>query len=174
MWSYDQPQVWEVCQIYSYYVALWFDDGLTLDPPCPGTRERHLESLLQSTLRQIVLVNNFPRTLIQIILQITVTPDNEYVNGKLVQAHVVCIFYNSQSRDTKILITAQEPPCPTRSPTDSDPFVALGLASDDRYSHFNVPCHCLRRRPPANRRQSNSPGNRAVPIFPCSSFHISK
>ncbi|KAH8156414.1 hypothetical protein CIB48_g11829 [Xylaria polymorpha] len=53
-----------------------------------GTRERHLESLLQSTLRQIVLVNNFPRTLIQIILQITVTPDNEYVNGKLVQAHV--------------------------------------------------------------------------------------
>ncbi|KAI0430249.1 hypothetical protein F5Y09DRAFT_237757 [Xylaria sp. FL1042] len=53
-----------------------------------GTRERHLESLLQSTLRQIILVNNFPRTLIQIILQITVTPENEYVNGKLVQASV--------------------------------------------------------------------------------------
>ncbi|KAI0911794.1 hypothetical protein F4824DRAFT_116045 [Ustulina deusta] len=53
-----------------------------------GTRERHLESLLQSTLRQIILVNNFPRTLIQIILQITVTPENEYVNGKLVQANV--------------------------------------------------------------------------------------
>ncbi|KAI0539734.1 hypothetical protein GGR58DRAFT_220682 [Xylaria digitata] len=53
-----------------------------------GTRERHLESLLQSTLRQVILVNNFPRTLIQIILQITVTPENEYVNGKLVQANV--------------------------------------------------------------------------------------
>ncbi|KAI1148640.1 hypothetical protein F4825DRAFT_89861 [Nemania diffusa] len=53
-----------------------------------GTRERHLESLLQSTLRQIILVNNFPRTLIQIVLQITVTPENEYVNGKLVQASV--------------------------------------------------------------------------------------
>ncbi|KAJ8130752.1 hypothetical protein O1611_g2878 [Lasiodiplodia mahajangana] len=53
-----------------------------------GTRERHLESLLQSTLRQIILVNNFPRTLIQIILQITVTPENEYINGKLVQANV--------------------------------------------------------------------------------------
>ncbi|GAW15986.1 hypothetical protein ANO14919_054080 [Xylariales sp. No.14919] len=53
-----------------------------------GTRERHLESLLQSTLRQIILVNNFPRTLIQIILQITVTPENEYVNGKLVRANV--------------------------------------------------------------------------------------
>ncbi|KAI0102891.1 hypothetical protein GGR51DRAFT_274314 [Nemania sp. FL0031] len=53
-----------------------------------GTRERHLESLLQSTLRQIILVNNFPRTLIQIILQITVAPENEYINGKLVQANV--------------------------------------------------------------------------------------
>ncbi|KAI1368713.1 hypothetical protein F5Y08DRAFT_227288 [Xylaria arbuscula] len=53
-----------------------------------GTRERHLESLLQSTLRQLILVNSFPRTLIQIILQITVTPENEYINGKLVQANV--------------------------------------------------------------------------------------
>ncbi|KAI0187403.1 hypothetical protein EV127DRAFT_146827 [Xylaria flabelliformis] len=53
-----------------------------------GTRERHLESLLQSTLRQIILINNFPRTLVQIILQITVAPENEYVNGKLVQANV--------------------------------------------------------------------------------------
>ncbi len=67
--------------------------GLTFHPPCAGTRERHLESLLQSTLRQIILVNNFPRTLIQIILQITVTPENEYVNGKLVQANVVRISF---------------------------------------------------------------------------------
>ncbi|KAI0401849.1 hypothetical protein F4802DRAFT_609139 [Xylaria palmicola] len=53
-----------------------------------GTRERHLESILQSTLRQIILVNNFPRTLIQIVLQISVTPENEYVNGKIVQANL--------------------------------------------------------------------------------------
>ncbi|KAI1489534.1 hypothetical protein F5X96DRAFT_606704 [Biscogniauxia mediterranea] len=51
-----------------------------------GTRERHLESLIQSTLRQIILVNNFPRTLIQVILQITVAPENEYVNAKIAQA----------------------------------------------------------------------------------------
>lgn len=51
-----------------------------------GTRERHLESLLQTTLRQILLVNNFPRTLIQIVLQVTIAPENEYVNSKLVQA----------------------------------------------------------------------------------------
>ncbi|RYO97895.1 hypothetical protein DL765_011020 [Monosporascus sp. GIB2] len=51
-----------------------------------GTRERHLESLLQSTLRQIILVENFPRTLIQIILQVAVAPQNEYVNAKVAQA----------------------------------------------------------------------------------------
>ncbi|KAI0391804.1 hypothetical protein F5Y17DRAFT_478301 [Xylariaceae sp. FL0594] len=51
-----------------------------------GTRERHLESLLQSALRQIILTNNFPRTVIQVVLQITVTPENEYVNAKLLQS----------------------------------------------------------------------------------------
>ncbi|KAI5866880.1 hypothetical protein GGS23DRAFT_593612 [Durotheca rogersii] len=39
-----------------------------------------------STLRQIILVNNFPRTLIQVILQVTTAPENEYVNTKVVQA----------------------------------------------------------------------------------------
>ncbi|KAH6648500.1 hypothetical protein BKA67DRAFT_661467 [Truncatella angustata] len=51
-----------------------------------GTRERHLESLLQSTLRQIILISNFPRTLIQITLQVTVAPENEYVNTKVAQS----------------------------------------------------------------------------------------
>ncbi|KAJ4419875.1 exosome non-catalytic core subunit rrp46 [Gnomoniopsis sp. IMI 355080] len=51
-----------------------------------GTRERHLESLLQQSLRQLILVKNFPRCLIQVVLQITAAPANEYVNTKLVQA----------------------------------------------------------------------------------------
>ncbi|KAF3769094.1 hypothetical protein M406DRAFT_337384 [Cryphonectria parasitica EP155] len=51
-----------------------------------GTRERHLESLLQQSLRQLILVKNFPRCLIQIVLQITASPANEYVNTKLTQA----------------------------------------------------------------------------------------
>ncbi|KAK3328833.1 hypothetical protein B0H66DRAFT_2439 [Apodospora peruviana] len=51
-----------------------------------GTRERHLESILQSSLTQIILVKNFPRSLIQIVLQIEATPENDYVNTKLVQA----------------------------------------------------------------------------------------
>lgn len=54
-----------------------------------GTRERHLESILQSTLRQIILVHNFPRTLIQVTLQITSTPENDNVGSKLVQASSV-------------------------------------------------------------------------------------
>ncbi|TVY93767.1 Exosome complex component [Lachnellula willkommii] len=51
-----------------------------------GTRERHLESILQSTLRQIILITNFPRTLIQVTLQITSTPENDTAGSKLVQA----------------------------------------------------------------------------------------
>ncbi|CAN8098857.1 unnamed protein product [Discula destructiva] len=51
-----------------------------------GTRERHLESLLSQSLRQLILVKNFPRCLIQVVLQITAAPANEYVNTKLVQA----------------------------------------------------------------------------------------
>ncbi|KAF4631075.1 hypothetical protein G7Y89_g7055 [Cudoniella acicularis] len=51
-----------------------------------GTRERHLESILQSTLRQIILIQNFPRTLIQITLQVTSTPENDTAGSKLVQA----------------------------------------------------------------------------------------
>ncbi|KAH7634884.1 hypothetical protein SMAC4_02985 [Sordaria macrospora] len=51
-----------------------------------GTRERHLESILQSSLSQIILVKNFPRSVIQIVLQIESTPENAYVNTKLVQA----------------------------------------------------------------------------------------
>lgn len=54
-----------------------------------GTRERHLESLLQQSLRQLILVKNFPRCVVQIVLQVTATPANEYVNTKLVQASSV-------------------------------------------------------------------------------------
>lgn len=54
-----------------------------------GTRERHLESLLESSLSQIILVKDFPRCLIQIVLQIESTPADDYVNTKLVQAGIV-------------------------------------------------------------------------------------
>lgn len=51
-----------------------------------GTRERHLESIIQPTLRQLILIQNYPRTLIQVTLQIAKTPSNETRSPKLYQA----------------------------------------------------------------------------------------
>ncbi|KAH7022758.1 ribosomal protein S5 domain 2-type protein [Ilyonectria destructans] len=51
-----------------------------------GTRERQLESLLQAAFRQLIPVRNYPRCVIQITLQVAETPENAYVNTKLVQA----------------------------------------------------------------------------------------
>jgi len=62
-----------------------------------GTRERHLESILQSSLAQLILVKNFPRSLIQIVLQVEESPENEYVNTKLVQASLVSLLLSSIS-----------------------------------------------------------------------------
>jgi exosome complex component RRP46 len=50
------------------------------------TRERHLESILERTLRPIVLVQNFPRTLIQVTLQVTDTPGDDSVTSKVNQS----------------------------------------------------------------------------------------
>ncbi|MDI1488499.1 MAG: exosome non-catalytic core subunit rrp46 [Ramalina farinacea] len=43
----------------------------------PGVRERHLESILHSTLRQVILVSAHPRTLIQITLQVVASQEDE-------------------------------------------------------------------------------------------------
>ncbi|OAA64470.1 Exoribonuclease, phosphorolytic domain 1 [Niveomyces insectorum RCEF 264] len=48
-----------------------------------GPSERHLESLLQKTLQEIVLVQDFPRCAIQVVLQIQAVPENDYVNSRL-------------------------------------------------------------------------------------------
>ncbi len=47
-----------------------------------STREKHLESIIEKTLRQIVLINQFPRTLIQVTLQVTSSPSNETTTAK--------------------------------------------------------------------------------------------
>ncbi|KXH62092.1 exosome complex subunit Rrp46 [Colletotrichum salicis] len=52
-----------------------------------GTGERQLENILRSALRQLIPVKNFPRCLIQVTLQVTETPQNDYANSKVVQAH---------------------------------------------------------------------------------------
>ncbi|CAK7203491.1 exosome non-catalytic core subunit rrp46 [Sporothrix eucalyptigena] len=48
-----------------------------------GPSERHLESVLQKTLQEIILVQDFPRCLIQIVLQVQSAPENDYVNTRL-------------------------------------------------------------------------------------------
>ncbi|KKA28820.1 hypothetical protein TD95_002838 [Thielaviopsis punctulata] len=50
-----------------------------------GTRERHQESLLRAALATLIPVKNFPQCSIQIVLQVTETPTNDYVNAKIVQ-----------------------------------------------------------------------------------------
>ncbi|RGP62482.1 hypothetical protein FLONG3_10211 [Fusarium longipes] len=53
-----------------------------------GTRERQLESIMQAALRQLIPVRDYPRSVIQITLQVAETPENAYVNAKLLQAQL--------------------------------------------------------------------------------------
>ncbi|KAM3448223.1 hypothetical protein MY3296_008021 [Beauveria thailandica] len=61
------------------------DEGIWRDT---GTAERLLESILQRALRQLIPIRNFPRSMIQITLQVTETPENAYANTKVVQAQL--------------------------------------------------------------------------------------
>ncbi|KAL8786906.1 MAG: hypothetical protein Q9213_002537 [Squamulea squamosa] len=51
-----------------------------------GVRERHLESIIEKTLRQVILVSAHPRTLIQITLQVVATPNESSVLNNLHQS----------------------------------------------------------------------------------------
>ena len=51
-----------------------------------GVRERHLESIVHSTLRHIVLTKAHPRTLIQVTLQVVSSQGDERYIGGLPQA----------------------------------------------------------------------------------------
>ena len=44
-------------------------------------RERHLETLLHTTLRSIILTRSIPRTLVQITLQVRSLPEEESTTG---------------------------------------------------------------------------------------------
>lgn len=51
-----------------------------------GVRERHLESILQNTLRHVILASAHPRTLIQVTLQIVSSKEGSSNAGDLPQA----------------------------------------------------------------------------------------
>jgi exosome complex component RRP46 len=50
-------------------------------PSPPGPRERHLERLVDSTLRSVILTHLIPRTLVQITLQVRTLPDEDSSSG---------------------------------------------------------------------------------------------
>ncbi|KAL8853463.1 MAG: hypothetical protein Q9221_001621 [Calogaya cf. arnoldii] len=51
-----------------------------------GVRERHLESIIEKTLRQVILVSAHPRTLVQITLQVIAAPDDSRAPNGLHQS----------------------------------------------------------------------------------------
>ena len=51
-----------------------------------GVRERHLESIVQSTLRHVILVSAHPRTLIQVTLQVVEDQGDEFASCGLPQS----------------------------------------------------------------------------------------
>ncbi|CAF9915931.1 MAG: hypothetical protein GOMPHAMPRED_000900 [Gomphillus americanus] len=51
-----------------------------------GIRERFFEGLIHKTLKQVIKTKQFPRTLIQITLQITASPDIDAIAGRPHQA----------------------------------------------------------------------------------------
>ncbi|KAL9610981.1 MAG: hypothetical protein Q9167_004358 [Letrouitia subvulpina] len=67
----------------SHYLCCLFRPTLTI---CKGVRERHLESIVQRTLRQVILISAHPRTLIQIILQIVTTQETQNTSFSLHQS----------------------------------------------------------------------------------------
>lgn len=57
-----------------------------------STREKLLESIIERTLRQIILINNFPRTLIQVTLQVALAPSNTTTTIKASLTTSVCDY----------------------------------------------------------------------------------
>ena len=63
-----------------------YDPSIMLLTYITGVRERHLESILQSTLRHVILMSAHPRTLIQVTLQIVSSKEGSFNAGDLPQA----------------------------------------------------------------------------------------
>ena len=100
-----------------------------------GVRERHLESILQNTLRHVILVSAHPRTLIQLTLQIISSKEGSLTAGDLPQATsvrpVVAIWCES-------LRNRAESPHPSSPPPSLYPCTSVHIHSliNDIDSHF--------------------------------------
>ena len=100
-----------------------------------GVRERHLESILQSTLRHVILVSAHPRTLIQVTLQIISSEEESFNAGDLPQATsvrpVVAIW-------CELLRNCAESPHPSCPPPSLYPCTSVHIHPpiDDIDSYF--------------------------------------
>ena len=96
-------------------------------PTC--IRERHLESVIQSTLRHIIFVSAHPRTLIQVTLQVVDGQGDDSVSSGLPQSASVGIPPDQITTETNMTAEFANPARP----------------SSDRHTcsshHFNSPVH---------------------------------
>lgn len=67
----------------SHYLCCLLRPSLTI---CKGVRERYLESIVQRTLRQVILISAHPRTLIQVTLQIIAAQETQNISSDLHQS----------------------------------------------------------------------------------------
>lgn len=107
-----------------------------------GPRERHLESLLESSLSQIILVKDFPRCLIQIVLQVESAPQNDYVNTKLLQAGIVRLSQTGLLHWHSLTTLNIEPTHHPSSDANSSLGSPISLRTDVNNSHGSNRCHC--------------------------------
>ncbi|KAH7113858.1 hypothetical protein B0J11DRAFT_141638 [Dendryphion nanum] len=105
-------------------------------------RERHLETLLHSALRSVILIQNIPRTLVQITLQVRTLPEEDSVTGintsltilpHLIHTALLALLSSSVPLRTVITSTVVAIPAkssnPLLSPTAKDLFRANPIKS---------------------------------------------
>jgi hypothetical protein len=105
------------------------------------TRERHLESIIERTLRQIVLISNFPRTLIQVTLQVASTPPDETATSKSNQTSSVYLIHSTPVIPWSNIFLSAESTYLARITPNRDPGPPLRRHSSFYLFDSNLPRH---------------------------------
>jgi len=172
MLSYDQPQGLEV----SVSPHSTGNEYLLIIFYYKGTRERHLESILQSSLSQIILIKNFPRSLFQIVLQIESTPENDYVNTKLVQGNLVRSMILSSSPRTwgKTTNSQTELLCHARLVSDCRPGASICCCANESDCNGKLRGDCVARQDQEDDNRPFPERSRDCKVGSCIGLYISR
>jgi len=95
----------------------------------PGPRERHLETLLHSTLRTLILARSIPRTLVQITLQVRSLPEEDSITG------LNTVRPQRKMRCQAKLTCTSEPDSPPSPPPHSSSRPTIRLDTPLHHSH---------------------------------------